>query len=117
MAPERELADGVLSPGRTLPSALDQHLEALARSLRQLVSARQAAGTYSSPAAAAELRAHLRAELRAVCTMARDAGIPPEAIIIRLKATWHTVPDAASRGPADAQLAQMITACIQEYYD
>lgn len=116
MPPEGELADGVLSPRRPLPSALDQHLEALARSLRKLVSARQAAGTYSSPAAAAELRAHLRAELRAVCTMARDAGIPPEAIIIRLKATWSTVPDVRSRGPADAQLAQMITACIQEYY-
>ncbi len=113
MMPSRDGADSASK--RALPNELDAQVEALSRALRQRL--RERAGLSGEASAApAEMRALLRLELRNLCAMARDSGIPPEALIIRLKSTWNNVPSIRYRAPADAQLAEMITACIEEYY-
>ena len=60
----------------------------------------------------------LRLLLRDTCRRACDDGLRVEQLIVVLKQAWRELPERRrlTRVDADAALAQVVTACIDEYY-
>ena len=62
--------------------------------------------------------AELRIALRAVCDRARRDGVRAEHLLVVLKESWRELPERARLGrvEADAALARVVSAFINEYY-
>lgn len=60
----------------------------------------------------------LRLALRDACDRARHDGLRAEQFLLVLKAAWHDMPErrVLPHIDADAVLARVVTACIDEYY-
>lgn len=60
----------------------------------------------------------LRLALRHACDRARDDGLRAEQLLLVLKAAWRELPERQQlpQVEADAALARVVTACIDEYY-
>src|SRR5437016_1712737 len=61
----------------------------------------------------------LRVALHAVAREARALAMPPEQLLIALKALWYALPQIQSTPDPDQQgrlLQRVVTMCIREYY-
>lgn len=61
----------------------------------------------------------LRPALRRLAQEARANGVPPETVLVTLKAEWHAMPLAAGRADSSAGLRtreRVVTMCIKEYF-
>jgi hypothetical protein len=75
-------------------------------------------GAPRDPAHARRDDAEAQAALRPLCDVAHARGLHVEQVLILLKDTWRELPEAQHALPShDATiLADVITACIAEYY-
>ena len=66
----------------------------------------------------AAAKSDLRVVFRAACDRARNDGLRAEQLLLILKAAWREVSERRrlSRVEADAALARVVSACIDEYY-
>ena len=62
----------------------------------------------------------VRASLHALAAAAREQALPAEQVLVTLKDVWYTLPNVAAIRDATEQtrlLQQVVTLCIQVYYD
>ena len=63
--------------------------------------------------------ASVGAVLTRLSVEARERAIPPEEVLVALKATWHALPMASTRAAGEEQTRQLqrvVTMCIKAYY-
>jgi hypothetical protein len=60
----------------------------------------------------------MTASLAEACRLARVCGVPPERLIVMLKAVWQRLRDVpfATRDDAQAALDRVVSACIRDYF-
>lgn len=61
----------------------------------------------------------LRAALAQAAREAREKGIYPERLLVRLKEVWHGLPDSDGADPAAQarMLQRVVSICIRHYYE